>query len=429
MYDKALAASNFYFIIALPPFDPFDPFTTHTMTSFTPGYIQRTRSVCNETGDCFQTRPWVEGESQNRCHRPRVDCTNDDDDDDLEHAMNSRSVSIVASPAPGSKRSSPTFVAEAPSKRLRGGSNLAFSLGLKPDGGVGGRYKCTDGRDLYVNTITGTLLALDWDLTVDCVSTPYNKDVMEKDEEGYTVRDNVFKACGYSDEDKNDYMTKMWALLNRFVELRDNGHCDLVIVTRNTVSNVEAMIDACSKWGSEKLEDEQLYFTAEDFPIISYPENNVAEGKKMDKAQLLADHFPKLYSVDTVIFVDDSHGKSKCEHERFALSVENVFGHIKDSVTMEIEVKTKIHHVKVERCPRLVSVLEGSSTEMAPCPYGRQGLGNQEDKLDEIATYILGTDVKPEYSWQELCNFLDTENTLDSSIFDSSSVSSSDSSE
>lgn len=258
---------------------------------------------------------------------------------------------------------------------------------LGPDGGLGGGFKYLSERGVFVNTYTGVLVVFDWDLCLDFISTPYDAYALEEDLDGRTIRGAIVEKCGFSKDDQDDYQYKMWRILYNLVRLREEGHCDIVIVTRNSVANVEAIITECSRSAFSGT-----LFGPKDFPIISYPENNLIHSDKKDKARLLAECFPGIKSIDKVIFVDDSHGKPNREHERFAASARGVFG-----------PKTIIHHVKVKRCPRHTTVVGCYKKSKIPYPYGEQGLANQRDKLDELATHILGTVEEPVKTWLDAC--------------------------
>lgn len=270
---------------------------------------------------------------------------------------------------------------------------------LGPDGGLGGRFKYLSELGVFVNTYTGILVVIDWDLCLDFISTPYDVRALQATyfRYGETIRDAIVEKCGFSKDNHNDYWNKMHCVLHTLVKLRDEGHCDLVIVTRNSVENVEALITECAARHKSDFVFpawSPLLFGIKDFPIISYPENNVDDALKKDKAQLLAECFPGIKSIDKVIFVDDSHGKPNREHERFAASAREVFA-----------PETKIHHVRVRRCPRYspVRINGRMMRSVERTPYGKQGLGNQLDKLDELATHILGTEEVPERTWLDAC--------------------------
>lgn len=258
---------------------------------------------------------------------------------------------------------------------------------LGPDGGLGGMFKRAAGNpNVHINTRTGTLVVLDWDLTVDWRSTPYDVDVfsVQADAPEETYRKRSVAADGYCDFDDYDYYVKMWSILYRLLRARDYGYCDIVIVTRNSVANVEAIIDKAAdledKWNQMHGQFIGSRISSKQFPIISYPENRVpAFSDRKCKAQLLHEHFPGMEHVDKIVLVDDSHGNKNREHERF-----EAYG-LSDKFDQDIE----ICHVKVRRCPR------GK-------PYGDQGLGNQTDKLGELASHILGSEEQPKWTWDEL---------------------------
>lgn len=337
-----------------------------------PGHVKRSRTVCVQTED--RRLPTL-----NRATIARVDCTNHDDDDNAQPP-----------PALGSKRSPPASVPEPPSKKTcveeeadqtLAAANPKTPVGggnLDPDGGLGGRYKLQDKKNVFINTETGVLVVVDWDLTIDFISTPYDAWPFEESSNGRTIRQNLVAKCGFTQDDEDNYMEKMADILYHLMRLREDGHCDVVIVTRNSVKNVEAMIDYC--WDSVEWIRKELLcpFSHKSFPIISYPENNLVPSDKKDKAQLLSDHFPNVKSLNEVIFVDDSHGKPTCEHERFEEKAPWVFSSA-----------PKISYVKVKRCKR------GQK-------YGEQGLGNQPAALDKLATLILATDKKPSWAWAEV---------------------------
>ena len=343
-----------------------------------------------------------------------VDCTNPSNDNDVywrSHPTD-RCLFIVAPPdaqpppALGSKRSSSASAPEPASKKVcveqeaeqaLAAANPKTPVGggnLDPDGGLGGRYKLQAKKNVWINTDTGVLVVIDWDLTIDFISTPYDAHAFEECSNGRTIRQNIVAKCGFTQDNEENYMEKMADILYHLMRLRDLGHCDVVIVTRNSVKNVEDMIDYC--WDSlEWIRKELLEpFNHKSFPIISYPENNLIPSDKKDKAQLVLEHFPNVKSVNKVIFVDDSHGKPTCEHERFEESAPWVFSSA-----------PKISYVKVKRCPRYKMVLRLAKQIVQvrkPWPYGEQGLGNQPAALDELATHILATDEKPSWVWADV---------------------------
>ena len=251
-----------------------------------------------------------------------------------------------------------------------------------PHGGRGGLYKIAryhfenSRANVFVNTETGVWIVIDWDLTIRATSSHFLEN--EHAIPGDAVRKKIFRENGYSNADYDDYMLKMHSILLVLAKLREQGYCDIVIVTRNDCRNVEAGINTCAKQAQSRLGLSRPSFSDEDFPIIAFPENGVPEDKKKDKAQLLAEHVPQIKSATRVVFVDDSHGKPTSEHDRFAASARDVFS-----------PETEIHHVLVTRCPRYaVATKRGRK----PTPYGRQGLGNQVDKLNEIAAAITSSE-------------------------------------
>lgn len=346
-----------------------------------PGFIQRTRTVCVQTVHTFVPP------SNNRA-TSRVD-TNHDDDDDAQppRVLAIKRSSSASAAEPASKKvcveeEADQALAAANPKTTVGGGNL------DPDGGLGGRYKLQARNNVWINTDTGVLVVIDWDLTIDYISTPYDAHAFEECSNGRTIRQNIVAKCGYTEDDEENYMEKMADILYHLMRLRDLGHCDVVIVTRNSVKNVEDTIDYCwdsLEWIRKKLLEP---FNHESFPIISYPENNVVPSDKKDKARLVLQHFPNVKSVDEVIFVDDSHGKPTCEHERFEESAPWVFSNA-----------PKISYVKVKRCPRYKIA---SKRGRKPWPYGEQGLGNQPDALDKLATLILANNEKPSCVWADI---------------------------
>lgn len=260
---------------------------------------------------------------------------------------------------------------------------------LGPDGGLGGMFTVEGST---INTHTGTLVVLDWDLTLDWRSTKYNVGVFDRGDNSMPYRERRLIKEGYSLADDDDYARKLWVILTTLKGLRDEGYCDVVIITRNSVSNVEAMI-ADNAENVASMPAEHGFpaceaFDEQEFAIISYPENRVPEfSDRKCKAQLLHEYYPGMEHVDKIIFVDDSHGDESREHERFeAYGLPGKYKH-----------KMEVCHVKVHRCPRYeLKSKEGKKI----WPYGGQGLGNQVHKLDEIATLILGTVDKPSWTWQ-----------------------------
>ena len=249
---------------------------------------------------------------------------------------------------------------------------------LLPDGGVGGQYTM---KHAWINSGTGRGLAIDWDLTLDHLSTDFNRPVFglvdPESAESMTNREEQLYKCGYTEEDEKSYVEKVHAMLCTFLEWRSNGECDFVILTRNKVQNVEHMIDYVGN--RVKYEFGKDRVSAEDFPIVSFPENNVEEDRRMSKLLLLMNYFPNFKCVKEIIFVDDSHGKSSSEHERFAADLSQNFE----------RGEMTVHYVKVVRCPRhrRCKTATGLKTKER-YPYGEQGLGNQPDKWMEIRQLV-----------------------------------------
>jgi len=250
-----------------------------------------------------------------------------------------------------------------------------------PHGGRGGLYKIVSGPnsrgDVFVNTETGVWIVIDWDLTIDAVSSPCdsNAHAISNDD----VRKRIFHDTGYSETNYKDYMLKMYSILLVLAKIREQGYSDIVIVTRNDCRNVEAFINAAAAYAQRELDLSRPSFSDEDFPIIAFPENGVPENKKKSKAQLLAEHVPHIKKTATnVVFVDDSHGIAHGEHERFRLSARGVFA-----------PETVITHVMVERCPRYDIMTKRGKRRTR---YGKQGLGNQPHMLDKIAAAITSSE-------------------------------------
>ena len=308
----------------------------------------------------------------------------------------------AAAPSEAKKRSAPDATPAHAVSKFKKRAKIARILGpyvtaqearviLQPHGGRGGLYKIASepnsrgNCDIFVNTDTGVWIVIDWDLTIRATSSHFleNEHAIPDD----AVRKKIFRENGYFNADYDDYMLKMHSILLVLAKLCEQGYCDIVIVTRNDYRNVEAGINICAKQAQSRLGLSRPSFSDEDFPIIAFPENGVPEDKKKDKAQLLAEHVPQIKSATRVVFVDDSHGIAHGEHERFAASARYVFS-----------PETEIRHVRVRRCPRYsIATKRGKKRT----PYGGQGLGNQVDKLNEIADAVMGS-VHKHWTWNEL---------------------------
>jgi len=228
-------------------------------------------------------------------------------------------------------------------------------------------------RGPKVNMATTKLLVMDWDLTIDAVSSPCDSNAYASSDVN-AFRLQIFLDTGYSEENYKDYTLKMYSILLVLAKIREKGFSDVVIVTRNDCRNVAAFINAAAAYAQDVLGPSVPSFSDEDFPIIAFPENGVPEEDKKSKAQLLAEHVPNIRGATNVVFVDDSHGKLTSEHERFAASVGGVFA-----------PETVITHVMVERCRRYDIMTKRGKRRTR---YGKQGLGNQPHMLDKIAAAI-----------------------------------------
>ena len=235
-------------------------------------------------------------------------------------------------------------------------------------------------RGPKVNMATKKLLVMDWDLTIDGVSSPSDSNAHALPDVN-AFRKQIFLKSGYSEENCKDYTLKMYSILLVLAKIRKQGYSDIVIVTRNDYRNVKAFINAAAAYAQRELDLSSPSFSDEDFTIIAFPENGVPEEDKKSKAQLLAEHVPNIRGATNVVFVDDSHGKLTSEHERFAASVGDVFA-----------PETVITHVMVERCPRYDIMTKRGKRRT---PYGKQGLGNQPHMLDKIAAAITSSREHP----------------------------------
>ena len=132
--------------------------------------------------------------------------------------------------------------------------------------------------------------------------------------------------------------------------------CDVIIVTRNSVENVEAALNRVGVFKGDKRIHSKI------FPIIAYPENKELNVEKISKFMLFLQCFPRMVSAE-VCLVDDSHGKPKCEHERFNASAEQMLFEI-------------LPGVEVMRCER-------------NAPYGKQGICNQPEMIEAVNSTVL----------------------------------------
>lgn len=306
----------------------------------------------------------------------------------------------AAAPSEAKKRSAPDAAPAHAVSKFKKRAKIATILGpyvtaqearviLQPHGGRGGLYKIASEPNsrgnVFVNTETGVWIVIDWDLTIRATSSHFLENEHATPDDA--VRKQIFRENGYSDADYDDYMLKMHSILLVLAKLREEAYCDIVIVTRNDYRNVEAGINTCATQAQSRLGLSRPSFSDENFPIIAFPENGVPDDKKKDKAQLLAEHVPCIKSATSVVFVDDSHGKPTSEHERFAASARDV-----------LSPKAMWRHVRVRRCPRYaVATKRGKN----PTPYGGQGLGNQVDKLNEIADAVMGS-IHKDWTWNEM---------------------------
>lgn len=284
--------------------------------------------------------------------------------------LKKRSVPDAASALAVSKAKKKTKIARILGPCLTAQDAEAILQAYGPHGGRGGLY---NRGDVFVNTGTKVWIVIDWDLTIDAVSSPCDSDAYAFSDVN-AFRLQIFLDTGYSEENYKDYTLKMYSILLVLAKIREKGFSDVVIVTRNDCRNVAAFINAAAAYAQDVLGLSVPSFSDEDFPIIAFPENGVPEEDKKSKAQLLAEHVPNIRGATNVVFVDDSHGKLTSEHERFAASVGGVFA-----------PKTVITHVKVKRCRRYEIMTKRGNK---PTRYNEQGLGNQPLLLDEIAAAI-----------------------------------------
>ena len=125
------------------------------------------------------------------------------------------------------------------------------------------------------------IVLLDWDLTLDCLSTPGSKQVTRE------VRDNLMKKICMSRAQEDNYMFTLRRFLNNLAQLTFKENVLFLIVTRNKEKNV--------RWMLENV----IRIKPDAFKIISDP------GKVYNKVELVFLFYPHNTSGVWVL-VDDS---------------------------------------------------------------------------------------------------------------------------
>lgn len=136
-----------------------------------------------------------------------------------------------------------------------------------------------------------TVVLLDWDLTLDCISTPGDKRVTKE------LRRAVRQKIGMSDAQEMEYMASLFQFLNRVLVAGLQQNITFVITTRNDAENVKWMLKNVVKLDPSK------------FIVLSDKE------KEYDnKVELIQEHFGIGNMTGVCVLVDDSNS----EHEAAA---------------------------------------------------------------------------------------------------------------
>ena len=181
------------------------------------------------------------------------------------------------------------------------------------------------------------VVLLDWDLTLDCISTPGDKRVTKE------LRRAVRQKIGMSDAQEMEYMASLFQFLNRVLVAGLQQNITFVITTRNDAENVKWMLKNVVKLDPSK------------FIVLS------DKAKEYDnKVELIQEHFGIGDMTGVCVLVDDSNS----EHEAAA---EYAAEHCPDMT---------LRHVRVARPKR------GAA-------YERQyGMMNQHGVLKELESAI-----------------------------------------
>lgn len=192
----------------------------------------------------------------------------------------------------------------------------------------------------FYKVITRKIIAFDWDLTLDHVSTPADEDVVN-------TRIKVLKGAGIDYANERKYLIKLKLFLWIMIILDKLRFIDFIIVSRNSEVNIQKILG----W---------ININSSLIKIIGINEDN----KDLSKAEIVDDYFclSKTRSKRKFVLIDDSHGKENKEIERAAkYSRKNSIPYI------------PIH---VKRCKRNAE-------------YSEQGLLNQYKKILTVIWHIF----------------------------------------
>jgi hypothetical protein len=187
---------------------------------------------------------------------------------------------------------------------------------------------------------TRKILAFDWDLTLDHVSTPADEDVDNS-------RVNVLVNAGIDYAMEKKYLLKLKLFLWIMIILDKLRFIDFIIVSRNSEVNIQIILG----W---------ININSSLIKIIGINEDN----KDLSKAEIVDDYFclSKTRSKRKFVLIDDCHGTENKEIERAAkYSRKNSIPYIP---------------IRVKRCERNEK-------------YSEQGLLNQYTKILTVFWHII----------------------------------------
>lgn len=187
---------------------------------------------------------------------------------------------------------------------------------------------------------TRKILAFDWDLTLDHVSTPADQDVVN-------TRIKILKGAGIDYANERVYLIKLKLFLWIMIILDKICFIDFIIVSRNSKANIQKILG----W---------ININSSLIKIIGINDEN----KILSKAEIIDNYFrlSNTGSSKQFVLIDDSHGKENKEIERAAeYSRKNLIKYI------------PIH---VKRCKRNAE-------------YSEQGLLNQYKKILTVFWHIF----------------------------------------
>ena len=186
---------------------------------------------------------------------------------------------------------------------------------------------------------TRKILAFDWDLTLDHVSTPADEDVDKS-------RKDVLNNARINPAMEKKYLLKLKLFLWIMIILDKLRFIDFIIVSRNSEVNIQKILG-------------RININSSLIKIIGINEEN----KDLSKTEIVDDHFCLSKTrCKNIVLVDDSHGKENKEIERAAkYSRKNSIPFIP---------------IRVKRC-------------MRNAKYSEQGLLNQYTKILTVFWHII----------------------------------------